>query len=234
MAKATKQKALFLPRLNLFDLQEDTVLLLAEDSSTVPSLLDQMGRFFLNRPTVIEKILENPSTPEEVLILIEGVNDFRPLVEARRKRDSEKEALEEGDAHSLFTKIQKMTVAEKVQLAIKGGREARALLIKDPNKLVSRNTLANPKITEQEIEHIAQSKNVSEEVLRAIASNKSWIRNYGIMLSLVNNPRTPIGITMGFVKNLKTRDLGIVSKNRNIPEGLRNTASKMFRLRQQS
>jgi hypothetical protein len=234
MRNASKLNALFLPRLNVFDLQDETVLLLAQDSSTDPGLLDQMGRFFLNRPSVIEKILENPSTPEEILILIEGMSDYRPLVEARRKRESEKEALDESDAHSLFAKIQKMTVAEKVRFAIKGGREARALLIKDPNKLVSRNVLANPKITEQEIELIAQSKNVSEEVLRAIACNKSWVRNYAVMLSLVNNPRTPIGITMGFVKNLKTRDLGIISKNRNIPEGLRNTASKMLRLRQKS
>lgn len=140
---------------------------------------------------------------------------------------------EKSQAESLFVKVQKMTVAEKIQLALKGGREARALLIKDPNKQVSRNVLASPKITEQEIEFIAQSKNVSEEVLRIIGANRNWIRNYNVVCSLVNNPRTPLALSLGFVKNLKPKEMELVSKNRNIPEALRTTAAKMLRARRQ-
>lgn len=208
---------------------------LASDSDTDPILLDQIGRVFLDRPAVIEKIVENPSTGEETLILVEGVDRFHPWVEARRKRtlQSPSQDDEKDKAQSLYNQVQQMTVSQKVQLALKGGGAARALLIKDPNKQVGSSVLKNPKIAEREVEIIAQSKNVSEEVLRLISRNKNWIRNYNIVLSLVNNPRTPIGVTLGFVKILKTKDLGFLEKNRNVPEGLRTTAAKMLHHRQQ-
>jgi hypothetical protein len=228
MGYAFAKKSVFLPRLNLFDLQESTLLYLAGDPKSDPALLDHMGRLFLDRPAVIEKLVENGSTPEETLVLIGELENFRSRVNGRLKGLARKR---ESRDPGVFAQIQKMTVAEKIQLALKGGREARALLIKDPNKLVARSVLASPKVTDQEVELFAQSKNVSDEVLRIIAGNTNWVRNYSVVLSLASNPRTPLGITLGLVKGLKTRDLGVLSKNRSVPEALRSAATRMLNAR---
>jgi hypothetical protein len=228
MGYAFAKKNVFLPRLNLFDLQESTLVSLAGDPTSDPALLDRMGRLFLDRPKVIEKLIENGSTPQETLILIGELEDFRSRVNGRLQGLARSR---EPQDRGVFAQIQKMTVAEKIQLALKGGREARTLLIKDPNKLVARNVLASPKVTDQEIELFAQSKNVSDEVLRVIAANANWVRNYNVVLSLASNPRTPLGITLGLVNRLKTRDLGVLSKNRSVPDALRSAAAKLLKTR---
>ena len=35
--------------------------------------------------------------------------------------------------------------------------------------------------------------NVTEEVLRVIGTNRAWLKNYGVVLGLVKNPKTPAG-----------------------------------------
>jgi len=232
MAVTRAKKSALLPRLNVLDLQESTLLILASDPNTPPGVLDQIGRLALDRPAIVEKLAENLSTPEDTLVLIEGNEQFRPWIDARRGKTGERDEDEEEEAHSVFARIQKMNVAEKIRLALKGGREARVLLIKEPNKQVSRSVLANPKITDNEIERIAQSTSVSDEVLRLISVNRTWMRNYAVMLSLANNPRTPIGVSLALLKNIKTRDLGGLSKSRSVSEALRSAATKMYQLRQ--
>ena len=52
---------------------------------------------------------------------------------------------------------------------MKGSREMRAILIRDPNKLVSLSVLSGPKVSDTEVEGYARMGSVSEDVLRAIA-----------------------------------------------------------------
>jgi hypothetical protein len=122
-----------------------------------------------------------------------------------------------------------MTVVEKIQYAKKADKEGRALLIRDSNKLVTMAVLESPKITGQEIEHIAQSRNVSDEILRAVGNNREWTKNYGVVLALVNNPKTPLGIAMNYLPRIKKQDLVILTKNRNIASGLRSAASRLLK-----
>ena len=124
-----------------------------------------------------------------------------------------------------------MSVSEKVQLALKGNKEARNILIKDANKKVALTVIESPKMTEQEIEMIAQSKNVSEDVLREIASKKDWLKNYSIVKSLVNNSKTPVGISLSHLNHLKEKDLNDLAKNKNIPETIRTAANRLVVLR---
>lgn len=67
-----------------------------------------------------------------------------------------------------------MGVKDRMKLGLKGDREARNILIRDPNKLVSSAVVNNPKITEQEVERIAAMRSISEEILRQIAMNRQW------------------------------------------------------------
>jgi len=122
-------------------------------------------------------------------------------------------------------------VGEKIALALRGGRELRSLLAKDANKEVVLSVLKNPKVTETEAEMIAHSRNVPEDALRFIARNREWLKNYNIVLALVNNPKTPGGIASTLVTNLKTKDMITLEKNKNVSDAVRSVAKKIIQVR---
>ncbi len=117
---------------------------------------------------------------------------------------------------SLFQKIQTMSVSEKLDLARKASKEARSILIRDSNKLVQLAVVNSPKITESEILSIATNRQVNDDVLKEIAMNKEWLRNYQIRLALVNNPKTPLSIAMAQVSYLNQRDLALLAKSKGV------------------
>jgi hypothetical protein len=119
-----------------------------------------------------------------------------------------------------------MTVPQKMSRAMKGTREERAILVRDPNKLISVAVLSSPKLTDSEVEAIAKMSSVSEEILRIISHNRKWVKNYVVVSALARNPKTPLPISMNLLSRLNEKDLKILSTNRNIPEVLRTTARK--------
>ncbi len=121
---------------------------------------------------------------------------------------------------SLFQKIQTMSVSEKLDLARKASKEARSILIRDSNKLVQLAVVNSPKITEGEILAIATNRQVNDEVLKEIAKNREWLRNYQIRFALVNNPKTPLSIAMAQVTYLNQRDLGLLAKSKGVPRAI--------------
>jgi hypothetical protein len=149
--------------------------------------------------------------------------DDRPLV------DSEPEPAESGepeDEAAALQKISAMNVAQRLTLAMKGTREERAILIRDPNKIVGVAVLSSPKLTETEVEGIARMANVSDEILRIIANTRAWTKNYQVVVALTKNPKTPVAVSMNLLARLNERDLRMLSTDRNIPDVLRLTARK--------
>ncbi len=128
---------------------------------------------------------------------------------------------------SLIMRIMRMNVKDRVKLGMKGDREARAVLIRDSNKLVAQAVIHNPRITDQEVEAIAAMRTVSDEVLRIIAMNRAWARSYPIIHNLARNPRTPLPTAMTVVARLYAKDLKTLSQNRNVPEAVRRQASRV-------
>ena len=143
-----------------------------------------------------------------------------PLVDASPEPD--KPANE--DAKSTLQRIAAMTVAQRMGVAMKGSREERAILIRDPNKLVSVAVLSSPKMSEPEVESIAKMASISEEILRIIANTRAWMKRYGIVVALARNPKTPVAISMNLLSRLNDKDLRAISTDRNVPEVLRITA----------
>jgi hypothetical protein len=132
----------------------------------------------------------------------------------------------ETEKLSLVQRLASMPVPDKVKAAMKGSREMRAVLIRDPNKLVSLAVLSSPKMTETEVESIARQGSVSEDVLRTIASNRAWTKSYAIVSALVKNSKTPLAMSMHMLNRLSEKDLKQLSTNRNVPETLRIAARK--------
>jgi hypothetical protein len=126
----------------------------------------------------------------------------------------------DSSARNLFQKIQAMTVAEKMDLARKAGKEARTILIRDSNKMVQLAVVNSPKITESEILAISSNRQISDEVLKEIGLSKEWLKNYQVRLALANNPKTPLSIAMAQIPYLNKRDLSLLAKSRNVPRPL--------------
>jgi hypothetical protein len=136
-----------------------------------------------------------------------------------------------GERISMINRIMKMGVKDRVRLAMKGDREARNILIRDPNRLVSSAVVNNPRISEQEIENITNMRSISEDLLRLIASNRQWARSYNVMHNLAKNPRTPMANVMTIMSRLQLRDLTALSKNRNISDAVRRHATRLLSMR---
>jgi hypothetical protein len=137
-----------------------------------------------------------------------------------------------GEDHlTLVQRVTKMNVAQKVKFAFRADKEGRTLLLKESSRLVVMAVLNSPKITEQEIETLAKSRNVSEEILRAIARRRDWMSKYSIKQGLASNPKTPVSIAMGLLASLTTRDLGMLGKDKGVPEPIRNTAIRLAKQR---
>jgi hypothetical protein len=136
------------------------------------------------------------------------------------------EADDDEDRESALQKLAKMNFSERLKAAVRGSREMRAILIRDPNKMIAAAVLSSPKLSEPEIEAFARMASMSEEVLRVIAQNRSWTKNYNVILGLTKNPKTPLAMSLNFMPRLSTRDLQQLSVDRNVPEPLRIAARK--------
>ena len=123
-------------------------------------------------------------------------------------------------------KIASMTVSQKVMLAMKGSREERAILVRDTSRVVAMSVLSSPQVSDSEAESFARMANVSEDVLRAIANTRAWMKNYAVCLALTRNAKTPVAISMNLMARLTDKDLKALSTDRNVPEVLRVTARK--------
>ena len=130
---------------------------------------------------------------------------------------------------SALQRVFRLNTAEKVITALKGSREERAILVRDPNRIVSTAVLGSPRLTEPEIESFAGMKSVSSEVLRTIGANKDWTKRYGVVANLVRNPRTPLSLSLTMVPRLNPRDLKTISVDRNVPEVIRKHAAKFIK-----
>jgi hypothetical protein len=181
-----------------------------------------------NRPEILQLLYEHPDTPEDVRNLISGSLHL-PVRAATDVARTERP--KEVRVHNILQKIQTLSVSERVQLAMKGSREVRGILIKDTNKEVMLGVLDNQKITDTEIELIARSRSIHDEALRRIAKNREWLKNYAVVHALVTNPKTPPGISVGLVNEIKTKDLIVLEKNKNVPDVIRAATKRLLNVR---
>ena len=130
---------------------------------------------------------------------------------------------------SVLQKISKLDIRGRITLAMRGTKEDRSILIRDSTKLVAIAVLESPKVSDGEVEKFALQKNVLEAVLRAIPLKRRFAKNYNIMRNLVQNPRTPLDLSLGLMKNLLIHDLKNLSGNKEVSDTIRKLALRMFK-----
>ena len=154
-----------------------------------------------------------------------------PLIDTVAEALEDEEEIPEGQAGdaarvSISQQIARMNFSDRLKAAVKGSREMRAMLIRDPNKMIAASVLSSPKLTENEIEAFSRMANVSEDVLRMIGANRAWMKNYGVVVGLCKNPKTPLAMSLNNMNRLNDRDLQMLSIDRNVPEPLRIAARR--------
>jgi hypothetical protein len=166
--------------------------------------------------------------PEVVTAAVASTSDGAAT--AARKAPAKKVFLSvEEQRGSALQKISKLDIKGRIQLAMKGTKEERSLLIRDGTKVVALAVLESPKITDSEVEKFANQKNVLEAVLRGITMKRRFIKQYAILRNLTFNPRTPIDVSLGLVKHLLTPDLRNLTGNKEVSDTVRKMATRMFR-----
>jgi hypothetical protein len=134
-----------------------------------------------------------------------------------------------GHRENTVQKINRLDVKGRIQLAMKGNKEERSILIRDGTKVVALAVLDAPKISDGEVEKFALQKNVLEAVLRQIPLKRRFMKNYIVVRNLVSNPRTPLDLGLGLMKHLLTQDLKNISANKEVSETVRKLAMKMYK-----
>lgn len=174
--------------------------------------LDRLGRWV----EALEALLRNPAVPSIRHPTIKG------HIETAKKRDTD------GAKKSLLLRVKDLPVGQKLALAKKGNKDVRMILIKDSNEMVALEVAGSPRITDGEILAIAMMRDVSDKVLRYIANNRKYRQNKQIVLALLNNPRTPVGVSLGLgIQQLSDRELDDLAKNRNIPGAVSRAAKQI-------
>jgi hypothetical protein len=130
-------------------------------------------------------------------------------------------------------KISHLDVKGRIQLALKGNKEERSLLIRDGTKVVALAVLEAPKLSDGEVEKFASQKNVLESVLRQIPLKRRFMKNYKVVRNLVANPRTPLDLGLGLMKHLLATDLKNISANKDVSETVRKLALKMYKQKEE-
>jgi len=128
---------------------------------------------------------------------------------------------------ALWKRIRMMTVAEKVKLALKGNKDARAVLLRDSNRVIPRLVLQNPRISEDEILMLSKDRNTDEELLRMIAESREWTKIYAVRAALVENARTPVVTALKLLVTLAEREILRLAKSKNVPSIIATQARRI-------
>ena len=149
-----------------------------------------------------------------------------PLIDVAPLEFGADDEITEADRESTAQRLSQMNFPDRLKAAMKGSKEMRSILIRDPNKMIAAAVLSSPKVTPQEAAGFARMASVSEDVLRAIGHNRAWMKSYGVVIGLAKNPKTPLTMSLNLLPRLQDRDVQAISVDRNVPEPLRTAARK--------
>jgi hypothetical protein len=198
-------------------------------TSAVQELMQDLDRLSAQR-ALAGALLESSSLTADQRQQLEELLREDLLDEAAFADAAESEA-DPVKRQTLIQRLSHMRIVERVTLALKGNREERMALVRDPCKVVQRAVLQSPRITEREIEGFAGMANVSDEVLRAISLMRKYAKNYIVTRNLIFNPKTPIDVSLHLVPLINAQDLKALTNSKNVPETLHSAAIRLQRQR---
>jgi hypothetical protein len=195
-------------------------------TSIAQELMQDLDRLSSNRALAAALVGSPSLTAEQRQQLEELLADKAESESAFAQAVAEIDTTREQRA-TLLQRLAGMRVVERVQLALKGNREERMALIRDPCKVVQRAVLQSSRITDREVETFASMASLTDEVLRIIANSRNFRRNYSVVINLMNNPKTPLDVTLHMLPSITAPDLKKLTSNRNVSDTLRTAALRL-------
>jgi hypothetical protein len=161
---------------------------------------------------------------------------FVAVLEATEKAEPQEgdEPEEESKRKSPIIDFLKLKLHEKIRLATLGNAYCRTNLIRDSNKMVAMAVIRSPLITDSEVVRAAGNRQICEDVIRYIASQRDFVKLYQVKLSLVNNPKCPLAFSLRMINLLHAEDVKTVARSKNIPSALAIAARKLVQKRASS
>ena len=223
------------------DLQE--ILLLRQDAILQhPEILDRLEKNPELSPFASRRIQEYrehllPRMAEEAPVETapideEEASDDEVVEAVLEARSTPAEGQEDESTGLSDAQIRSLPIPVRLKLTRGASRTLRNILIKDNNPMVARAVIYGNAMADSEVEQIINSRAVVEEVLEMIGRGRQWTRKYKIVHALVRNPRTPAGMAIRFVPRLAVRDLGMLQRDHNVPDAVRSTAARLYRIKQ--
>ncbi|MBV8199497.1 MAG: hypothetical protein JOZ15_02630 [Acidobacteria bacterium] len=128
--------------------------------------------------------------------------------------------------------IRMLTVPQRLRLSRGASRVMKQILVRDPNAQVAIAVLHNNSFSEQEMEQVARSRSLAEEVLLEVSKRREWVSRYTICRALITNPKTPVGISVRLLPKMSVRDLKLLSRDRNVADAVRTNATRLYTIKQ--
>ncbi len=205
--------------------------------STADRLIELAARHDLNMPGIpmfeeLKREVLGQLIPEPSEEPLPSDNAFSQALEHDADEDAVERDSVEGTEETkaefvpLQNQIRDMNTGEKIRMALLGNAAARSILVRDPNRVVAMAAISSPAMSESEAKNAAQSREISEDVLRYIGRKREWLRSYEIKRHLCNNPKTPLALSMTFLAHLRRNDLRALSRSRGIPSPLKQAAKR--------
>jgi hypothetical protein len=196
----------------------------------MPEFADAIARL---SPAEMQETIDKIALPEECKVMLE---DDAEVEQRAQEAASTLDLHGEEEAKKripMLKLVQSLNASQKIALAIRGNREARTILVRDSNRVVAGAAIRSPRITEQEVLAASKSRSVSDEVIRIIANSKEMAKSYAVKMALVQNPKTPMQVSMRFLTLLREADVRGLAKNKNVPQAVANQARRLMQTKDQ-
>ncbi len=194
--------------------------------SAVQDLFEDLDRLSTSPALVAALIASTVVNADQRAQLVELQREDLEALEKLREVVEDAES-DQAKRETLLQKLARLRVVERVQMALKGSREERGLLIRDSCKVVQRAVLQSPLLTDREVESFAGMASLGEEALRIIAGNRKFRKSYTIMRTLMFNAKTPLEVTLHLLPTMKEMDVKMLAGNKNVPDTLRKAAQRL-------
>ncbi|MCL2012057.1 MAG: hypothetical protein FWG75_04635 [Cystobacterineae bacterium] len=221
---------------------EEIIWRICQNPHAAPAFVESVCEFALRNGVVFEALPEMQAVALRIFgkaapkaadepggSLAEGPTAVQLVKEFSNIMDEKAAPLEEGKRLTLSQKISRMSIAEKIKLAMRGNKEVRSLLLRDTNRLVAIAAVQSPRITEAEILSIAQNKSASDQVLQVIFQNREWTKLYPIRLALTKNAKVPQAVSMRLLSTLRESEIKALAKDKNVPHAVQAMAKKLMK-----
>ncbi|HKA89207.1 MAG TPA: hypothetical protein VKE22_16185 [Haliangiales bacterium] len=155
----------------------------------------------------------------EIVEVTEDTEDFETINEEEQKKVEEQKQ---------NIPIEKLPIPAKIRLATIGNAFARAILVRDVNRMVALAAIRNPGVTDNEVLKFSSNRSLGDDVIREIATTKEWLKLYKVKVNLCNNPKTPLPVSMRLLPFMHERDLRNLGRSKGIPSALGAQARKLL------